>query len=129
MVDPTCVQFLNNLIARTDARLVISSCWRIGRTVSELQQLLDKWKVEGLVVGKTGWDSNVIRGVEIQRWLDEHPEVESFVILDDDKDMGALLPFLVRTKFEPGLTAVDADIAANFLEKDTKTRQTAPGHV
>jgi hypothetical protein len=129
MADPTCVKHLNNLLARTGAKLVISSCWRIGRTITELQELMDKWKVKGEVVGKTGWDYDSIRGVEIQRYLDAAPEVESFVIIDDDSDMGHLMPFLAKTKFEPGLTAVVADIAANILEKDTKTQSSRLGPV
>jgi hypothetical protein len=120
VADPDCVQILNNLIARTGAKIVMSSCWRVGRTIPEMQQLLDKWRVEGVVIGKTPWDFDVERGVEIARWLGDHREVESFVIIDDDKDMGKMMPWLVQTKFEPGLTAVDADIAANILEKDTK---------
>jgi hypothetical protein len=32
------------------------------------------------------WIDEVERGHEVQYWLDEHPEVERYVILDDDND-------------------------------------------
>lgn len=38
------------------------------------------------------------------------------VILDDDADMGVLLPFLVRTDYRVGLTDADAARAAELLE-------------
>ena len=46
-----------------------------------------------------------IRGDEIQEWLDEHPEVEKYAIIDDDDDM---LPEqeenFFQTDFQTGLT-------------------------
>ena len=40
----------------------------------------------GTYVGITG-DRRTLRGEEIQDWLDNHPEVEDYAILDDDSDM------------------------------------------
>jgi hypothetical protein len=58
----------------------------------------------------------VPRGLEIQEWLDAHPEVERFVILDDECDMAHLEPFMVKTKFDCGLTEQDAEKAIAILE-------------
>ena len=46
----------------------------------------------------------VARGMEIQEWLDRHPEVTHYAIVDDNADM---LPhqWLFQTTFERGLTA------------------------
>lgn len=44
------------------------------------------------------------RGEEIQVWLDTHPDVKSFAILDDRDDMGPNMKRLVRTLFNYGLT-------------------------
>jgi hypothetical protein len=125
VADPVCVKHLNEILAKTGAKIVISSCWRIGRTVPELQALMDKWHVKGEVIDRTECDWDVTRGKEIQWWLNgawppraTGPEVESFVILDDDKDMGDLLPRLVQTRFEPGLTAADAKWAIQLLNDD-----------
>ena len=118
--DPGCVKILNGLIAKTGAKLVLSSCWRSGRTVKEIQDLLNNWGVQGEVIGKTDElpGMKVQRGDEIGKWLREHPEeVESFVIIDDDADMGQLLPRLVHTRFDPGITPNDAEMAVKVLSK------------
>lgn len=36
------------------------------------------------------------RGYEIQSWLDSNPDYTAIVILDDDRDMAHLLPWLVH---------------------------------
>jgi PIN domain nuclease of toxin-antitoxin system len=81
---------------------------------------MKSWQVEGEVIDKTPHDWDAERGEEIACWLGDHP-VESFVIIDDDKDMRKMMPFLVKTKFEFGLTAGDAARAARLF-KDTKTQ-------
>ena len=120
--DEKCVQRLNDLIKKTDANIVVSSCWRIGRTLAELRELLAGWGVEGIILDKT---SDPIssregeRGLEIQRWLEKRNErrgdVESFVIIDDNKHMPTLLEFLVQTKFESGLTRPNMEQAVQIL--------------
>ena len=57
---------------------------------------MDKYE-SGIYVAK-------VRGDEIHEWLELHPEVTRFVILDDDSDMKHLLPYLLRTHPCEGLT-------------------------
>ena len=40
-VDPACIQVLNEIVARGGADVVVSSTWRYGKTVAELQEILD----------------------------------------------------------------------------------------
>lgn len=108
-VEPTCVAALNTLIAQTSADIVVSSCWRIGREVIELRDLLlQNWGVKGKIIDRTPHMGDVTRGCEIQTWLTKRKEhrddVESFVIIDDDADMDHLIPHLVRTEFVRGFT-------------------------
>jgi 16S rRNA C1402 (ribose-2'-O) methylase RsmI len=119
---PECVTVLNDLLKKSDANIVVSSCWRIGRTVIELRDLFNEWGVlPGRVLDKTphDWQKSEIRGDEIQQWLNQREDirgdVESFVIIDDDRDMGHLLPRLVQTEFEFGLTTSDAEKALALL--------------
>jgi len=74
-----------------DARIVISSTWRMGREVEWFNRLFKHFKIikEDKVIGKTP-SLNTERGFEISHWLDKHPElnIKEFVILDDDGDMG-----------------------------------------
>jgi hypothetical protein len=55
------------------------------------------------------------RGNEIQAWLDAVPVVKTFAILDDDSDMGHLLPFLVRTSGQTGLQPEHVEQAIKLL--------------
>lgn len=62
----------------------------------------------------------VPRGLEIQEWIDAHPGVERFVILDDECEMVHLEPLLVKTKFDCGLTEQDVEKAIKILEPTTR---------
>lgn len=123
IVDPTCVAAINELVAQTGAVIVLSSCWRIGRTRIEICDMLSTWGIQAQVLDKTPHDWNVKRGTEIQAWLDEHKErrddVEAFVIIDDDSDMEHLLPKLVRTDFANGFTVAHIPAALELLKGTT----------
>lgn len=82
--DPLAMKQLNRIIEETSAKVVISSTWRIGRTVEELQQLLNMVGFEGEIIDTTphffarGSDNDgnkisytVPRGCEIDWWLSE----------------------------------------------------------
>lgn len=94
-IDPECVARLNALIAATGAKVVVSSTWRLCRTSEMLQVILNRNGFTGDVIDKTpcAWDMSEggllgkERGYEIRVWLDHHPEVTDFVVLDDDCDM------------------------------------------
>lgn len=88
--------FVDNLrwiIEQTKAKIVVSSSWRLSGKTS----ILEMWKYRNLpgeVIDITpnltygsGKNSSTPRGKEIQHWLNEHPEVTNYVILDDDSDM------------------------------------------
>lgn len=124
-IDPICVGHLNDLTARTGARIVVSSTWR-RMGLGGIRRLLHKHGVTGPIVGRTPviehrteagvyvWTE---RGAEIQRWLDRTGfEVESFVILDDDADMAHLGDRLVQTDWRTGLTGEDVERACELLE-------------
>lgn len=130
--DPHNVGCLNHLLEVSGAKIVVSSSWRKIMKYEELVALLARVGVRGEVIGKTphyvknmgiygtheghggGWSP---RGAEIQEWLDEHPEVTHFVILDDSDDMLHLTPKLVLTSFEVGLLKEDVEKALLILEE------------
>lgn len=116
-LDPRAVKNLNRLINETGAKVVISSTWRLGRTISELQELLDSVGFIGEIVGITPHLScklpyedkggyTIPRGCEIDWWLKNEGEfqrinwsteeqqkyidksiVKNYIIIDDDSDM------------------------------------------
>lgn len=108
--DPLCVKELNRIIKETGACIVITSVWRFAGP-SAMQALFRRNKVIGDVIDVTPHRTG-IRGLKIQAWIDTNISTFGFiefVIIDDDTDMGELLPFLVQTKFELGLTREKAN--------------------
>ena len=121
--DPRCVLALQRIVSETQARIVVSSTWRQG-THEQFQRLRDHIAAQGItapVVGRTPEFRGQDRGDEIADWLYGHPRITRFVILDDDDDMGHLLPKLVRTDFEDGLTADHARRAVEMLNAGGRT--------
>jgi hypothetical protein len=122
-MDPRNVATLQEIISRTNAKLVISSTWRMIHTLEEITSCLRHHGCSGEVIDKTvnGYydedkDYWYVRGDQIQLWLDEHQgQVESFVILDDDSDMVHLMDKLVHTKFDYGLRKEHIEPAVKIL--------------
>jgi hypothetical protein len=86
------VDNLKRIIDVTGAKLVISSTWRMG---NGLEGMIDMWKerdLPGEVIGITPnfmvhFKTTLCRGKEIDAYLEEHPEITNYVIIDDDSDM------------------------------------------
>ncbi len=111
MIDPECVARLNRLLERSGAHVVISSSWRIIHILGEINAALVEKGFTGKIIGKTPV-RGPNRGSEIQKWLSDHyRDAENIVILDDNSDMGHLMPCLVLTSWSCGLTDADVDRA------------------
>jgi hypothetical protein len=128
-IDGKKVRLLETLTQATGAKVVISSSWRRGLSKDYLGLYLKCFGLTAEVIGSTPTDlhcreeyvqlheefGHTMRGWEIQEWLKGHPEVSSYVILDDESDMGSLMPRLVQTSFEVGLTQAHVDRAIQLL--------------
>jgi Swiss Army Knife RNA repair-like protein len=114
-LDPACIQVLNGIVARGGAGVVVSSTWRYGKTVAELQEILEAEGFTGCVLDKTPTGApGADRGEEIAAWLAEHA-VDGYVIIDDHVDMGELRTHLVQTHPAHGLQPGDASRAIAVL--------------
>ena len=114
-LDPACVSVLNEIAARAGADVVVSSTHRHGKTVADLQTMLEEAGFSGSVVGKTPVGAaGAERGDEIAAWLADHP-VAGYVIIDDHLDMGALRGHLIVTQPAHGLRPPDAARAIAVL--------------
>ena len=60
-------------------------------------------------------------GDEIASWLHGRPEVESFVVLDDDSDMTAVQDRHVKTSFDGGLLDEHVERAIQMLGSEVRT--------
>ena len=93
--DPRCMGLLNDLIVTTEAKVVVSSTWRKGRTVEELSGLFSRMGFKGEIIGKTPVGCRMCcRGNEIKSWMDDNTDIigprhefKKYVIFDDDSDM------------------------------------------
>ncbi len=112
MLDPVAV---NEILAHTGAKVVISSSWRHGWTLERLREILAAAGFVGEVIDITP-RYGASRGHEIKEWLVDHDEGhDPYVILDDDSDMGPLMSKLVKTSFETGLLDLHVEEAIERL--------------
>lgn len=84
---PSAVRWLGILVEKFGLKIVISSDWRY----SGLEWCQNLWKTRNLpgeVVGITPIPTRALRsrGQEIRIFLDTHPEIENYVIMDDNFD-------------------------------------------
>ena len=87
------VSWLNELCSEIDAKVVISSTWRMGRTVQEMKDIFKEVGATFEVIDKTPVfnRSETVRGNEIKAWIDKNIEQPydyyNYAIIDDDSDM------------------------------------------
>jgi hypothetical protein len=115
-LDPQAVARLNRIAERTQAKIVISSTWRIIDPLERILDILQSHGFKGEIVGKTPVLSGP-RGHEIQAWVTEHREVKSFVILDDRSDMDGVSKRLIQTTMADGLLDRHVEPACTVLAK------------
>lgn len=120
-LDPVSVGLVARLCKETGAEIVVSSSWRIGRTVQTLQNELDRLgatKLADRFIGRTGDGHNGHRGRQIREWLQTNGQ-RPYVILDDDSDMlPEQQPFFVHTTWEDGFRAQHYRAALKILKPD-----------
>lgn len=115
-IDSLCASELNRICGMTNAKLVISSSWRIIKNDIDLKQKFKEKGINGEIIGKTPI-LGTIRGKEIQKFIDDYPnKIDEFIILDDDSDMGDLINHLIKTDFtNNGLTKEIANMVIERL--------------
>jgi hypothetical protein len=93
---PERISWFNDLCKENNCVVVISSIWRMGKTIEELQEVMNYCGGTFKVIGKTP-HTGYERGTEISKWLEENikPDTHgchyfdfhSYAIIDDDSDM------------------------------------------
>lgn len=121
--DPNSLANLTTLVEKTQASLVISSDWRKDKEgIETLLKELKKYDLDKRVIGCTPI-LNGNRREEIKQFLRnfKYDNTVNFVILDDDtKYMGDLLPYLVNTDNQVGLTKENVEQAIHRLTRSRK---------
>lgn len=135
-LDPEKMALIGRILDATGAKIVISSSWRRYSLEETIRHITDTGNLfvggnpfpyPDAVVGVTErmysfcYPHNdrhfgLPRGCEIEHYLNQHGEVDSYVIIDDDQDM--LLcqaENFVHTDGEIGLTEDDVEKAIKIL--------------
>ena len=99
------VCWLEKICRDNNANIVISSVWRRGHYEEAIEALYNAGLSKDIkVVGRTPTTPSNHRGTEIKMYLDTHPEIDNFIILDDDADMEPFMDRLVKTGVYEGIT-------------------------
>ena len=138
-IDVEKIKLLNIAINETKVKIVLTSSWRYTRNAQELRKLLSEY---GISTDSTPFIQNE-RGLEIKQYLYEHPDVEDFVIVDDeifDSYNDELVKKLVKISngnghnFGEGLLPKDIDEIIENLDESLKVEnrfiaENLPGEV
>lgn len=125
MIDEKHMTFLRRIVEETGARIVLSTSWRIhwdespenrSETGREIDRILEKYGIE--IIGKISDGRD--KAHEIRHWLDGHPDVGRYVILDDSPfGWGDLAEHLVQTGgLRDGLDSRTAELAVAVLSRE-----------
>ena len=130
--DKNAVTNLRRLLERTDAKVVISSTWRL-QGMEYIQQLWQEHHMPGEVIGLTPscnstnfsnvdgqeeWQGlHGCKGLEIAEWLRLNAkEPYQYIILDDEEDfLFSQREHLVKVEGSKGLDKADVRVAIQIL--------------
>ena len=135
LFDPAAIKRFNRIVDQTEAKVVISSSWRyLGLTT--MKEIWQERGLHGQIIGMTSlyavdeliiehgleWLTNGAevgspRAVEIEVWLQEHNNLDQYVILDDLPMSAALLPHFVQINPIYGLSDPQATKAIEILNR------------
>lgn len=116
--DPICVEFLKRIVKETEAKIVISSTWRLNGIIS-LKRMFKYRNIDLHILDITPCLESRIRGDEISEWLDNKKNIDSYVILDDEDDMGEKHKNnIVVTDPYNGITEIEMNKCIKILNKN-----------
>ena len=127
------VQWISHFCEKHNYYIVVSSTWRIGVCLDRLKNILmnsgmPESVVNTRLIGKTPvyCHDHATRGEEINDWLIKHPDVNHYIIVDDDDDFECfpeMRDHLVKTNFYVGFTIrdfMDAEDMHKKLKREKK---------
>lgn len=82
LFNPDCVEHLRNIVKKTNAGIVITSSWKNYLSLWNFLKMWKYRKLPGSIVGVTP-NISIYRGDEIEKWLNNHRDINNYVIIDD----------------------------------------------
>lgn len=119
ILDDGAIDLLKTIVESTNSEIVLSSSWRWYKESREkIKEQLQKHNLKFIDITPTRTDKTLKREEEIQDWLESHPEVVNYVILDDEKiSCENMKKHHVKTTFSRGLTIESAQTAIEILNR------------
>ena len=117
--EPHLAERVNRILQATDAVIVLSAAMRqlFRRDLPGLREILTRGGLNTDTLIDITPRLYEERGYEIQAWLDDHPEVTDFLIIDDESDMVHLMPHLLKVEDRKvGITEDDVVEAIRRLQ-------------
>lgn len=117
VIDPSRMQLLKQIIEATGAKIVLSTSWREHwtKTGTQINDIFEAYELE--IFDKTP-KLGGRREKEIEAWLNEFPNVENFVVLDDRFLYAEFLKghFVKTANYLEGLDEENVDLAIQILK-------------
>ncbi len=115
------LMLLNKLCIENNAKIVISSTWKVLGIDYLKELLVNSGLIDTIeVIDTTPYreDFKLTRGNEIQAYLDNHPEVDNYVILDDeDRMLPSQQEHFVKINYYVGISIPDYEYAKSIFNK------------
>lgn len=129
-VEDRPLKLLKEIVDETNAKIVVSSSWRIGckrsgkesifggNLYTKLVNRLKDYNMEVYDITPC-LNGDVCRGDEIREWLTNN-QVDNFIILDDDTDLCEFLhtKHFIKTTYQHGLTEETKNLAIKALNDE-----------
>lgn len=116
---PACINLEFLLGKISDLKIVVSSSWRRNGLDSVRETLkengIDPRRVIDVTGNEQSTDERDHRGYQVECWLEKHPEVKHFAIVDDNTDFVPLKHKLVKTASHRGLTQANVEKLIELL--------------
>ena len=111
--DVQAVQWVSEFCEKYGYDIVVTSTWRTHDNYKEC--LLNGGLRAGIkILGKTPWFPELCREDEIQAWMNEHNDVENYLIFDDESNMEQHLSRLIPCKTSIGFRMEEFEKAAEL---------------
>lgn len=108
---PSCVEKLDELVRRTDAKIVTSNPTKTGDNLLVIQKVFKKNGMKNIhaLIGTTKIvPENHDKYIEITNWLKENEKVDKFVVIDD-VEISELVNNQILVDYTNGLANVNTN--------------------
>lgn len=116
------VQWVSEFCKKFAYHIVVTSTWRLDNNYKEC--LINGGLRNGIeILGRTESLNNKCRGEEIKLYLEAHPEIESYIIVDDEDDiLEEQRPFFVETDGYFGFGLADTNKCERIHKRVTNAK-------